>query len=522
MAKPVLGVSIDVLRNVARLYGQSYGAKPNPQTSDISEVVGKITEAHKCSYAAFLLKTSSHGIAPATCFVSHAWRYDFADLMECIESHNKKHEDTKQYYWIDFVCNDLHDSSSKPFEWWTGTFKDSIERIGHVLLVITPWDSPISLKRVWCLFEMFTALTLEETRGTTIEVERPSAQNHAFYTFVMRNEGSSHGRILRKLVALDVNKAEATRPSDKDGIFRVIQQEEDGVRTLNTRVKRLVRRWVLAMCEEIVARGDPDDQLLRNLASVANRLGFRERALGMLTRAVAHAERHFPPSHARVGQALLALGAEEALGGGRHRATADINNHLRHAWEIFQAAQPREPKDVADVCAVLASVYSFKYEWDNVFTYAHNAIAEDPTNVDLHLRVARCLAYSRPEQALGILGMAQKLLERYDGESATTSSTDALRRSISSSVHADDDDDDDDEGPNAFTSFLIRLHHTGALAFISLRRYDDAERSLKAAVELLGDCTSLKLSVLLMDLAEVMITLIFEILGFFLKKNFYY
>ena len=40
--------------------------------------------------------------------------------------------------------------------------KESIRDIGSVLLVMTPWDDPIPpVKRVWCLFEMYSAIDVQ-------------------------------------------------------------------------------------------------------------------------------------------------------------------------------------------------------------------------------------------------------------------------------------------------------------------------------------------------------------------------
>jgi hypothetical protein len=47
------------------------------------------------------------------------------------------------------VTNNQHQATSHPFEWWCTTFRESIKAIGSVLLVMTPWDNPIPLTRVW-------------------------------------------------------------------------------------------------------------------------------------------------------------------------------------------------------------------------------------------------------------------------------------------------------------------------------------------------------------------------------------
>ena len=38
---------------------------------------------------------------------------------------------------------------SKPLSFWMSTFKDSIARIGSLLLVVDAWDNPTPLRRAW-------------------------------------------------------------------------------------------------------------------------------------------------------------------------------------------------------------------------------------------------------------------------------------------------------------------------------------------------------------------------------------
>lgn len=66
---------------------------------------------------------------------------------------------------FDAFCNNQHDISSKLFEWFCSTFKDSIASIGTVLQVMTPWNDPMPLKRAWCLWETFCALEMGGGRG---------------------------------------------------------------------------------------------------------------------------------------------------------------------------------------------------------------------------------------------------------------------------------------------------------------------------------------------------------------------
>ena len=53
--------------------------------------------------------------------------------------------------WFDVMVTSQHGRAgpSKPSSFWMSTFKDSIARIGGLLLVVDAWDNPTALRRAW-------------------------------------------------------------------------------------------------------------------------------------------------------------------------------------------------------------------------------------------------------------------------------------------------------------------------------------------------------------------------------------
>ena len=130
-------------------------------------VIKPATAPLQCAYMALLQEKASTPsssptadplIAPATCFISHAWKCSFGDIADSVQQYEQKHPGT--YYWFDLFMNNQHKATSNPFEWWCTTFKESIRSIGKVMLVMAPWDNPVPLTRAWCLFEMYTTMKL--------------------------------------------------------------------------------------------------------------------------------------------------------------------------------------------------------------------------------------------------------------------------------------------------------------------------------------------------------------------------
>ena len=147
MAFNTLGVSLPFLklmRNHPRF-------REEMTTTDFcNEIAMPDTKERKCAYIELYAgKKDEKGrlyVAPATAFVSHAWKYKFVlpyDVME-------HHDDPNAYFWFDVFINNQHTATSNTFKWWKTTFQQAIAKIGTVLLVMSPWNAPIPLTRVSC------------------------------------------------------------------------------------------------------------------------------------------------------------------------------------------------------------------------------------------------------------------------------------------------------------------------------------------------------------------------------------
>ena len=99
---------------------------------------------------------TAHHVAPATWFISHTWSNPFADTLEAIleffDGAEGKGRPTA-FLWFDVFVDSQHEtagpSATKSPAWYMTTFKNSIMRIGNLLLVVDDWENPTALKRAW-------------------------------------------------------------------------------------------------------------------------------------------------------------------------------------------------------------------------------------------------------------------------------------------------------------------------------------------------------------------------------------
>ena len=96
-------------------------------------------------------ETAQH-VGDATWFICHVWSNAFADTIDDVLLFFEGRADAASAkVWFDVMVTSQHRSTgpSKPSSWWMSTFKDSIARIGGLLLVVDAWDNPAALRRAW-------------------------------------------------------------------------------------------------------------------------------------------------------------------------------------------------------------------------------------------------------------------------------------------------------------------------------------------------------------------------------------
>jgi hypothetical protein len=166
-----LSVFIDFINNYG---GRKYFR--GLTTTDVCNIILKpSTEIDKLSYCELLRNRKDCGVGKAEVFVSHAWKYEFLDVVSALEFHFKDAPDI--FIWFDLFSNNQHLAGNLPFEWWTNTFKSAIKDFGRTVMVLSPWSDPIPFTRAWCLFEIYSTVITE----STFEVAMSESQKKDIY-----------------------------------------------------------------------------------------------------------------------------------------------------------------------------------------------------------------------------------------------------------------------------------------------------------------------------------------------------
>jgi hypothetical protein len=177
------------------------------------------TKEKKTSYCDMLLDIDdkTKAVDKANVFVSHAWSYQFLEVIEALSDHFG-HAADSTYVWIDiFTVNQHTRHVKKPAEWWKDTFKNAIHRINHTVVVINPWDSPVVFQRAWCLWELYCSYNLQKLN---IVMTRKAQEKYS--SDLTRNsvDFNSVEIILRQI---DCSKSECYDPTEQESIHEIIR-----------------------------------------------------------------------------------------------------------------------------------------------------------------------------------------------------------------------------------------------------------------------------------------------------------
>jgi tetratricopeptide (TPR) repeat protein len=276
---PLEGVSLAFLRAFHEEFQDQIAGMT---TADVcSSLVKPLCQGPHSSLAAALQRVAACDaklgqpfVAPATIFVSHAWKFTFAQLLDALEGHVPAQD---AYLWLDIFVVNQHDALEKPKIWWTVAFRDAIRHIGSVVLVLAPWTDPIPLTRAWCLWEIVSAV--KESRPLRIALS--SSEERSLRAAIVNDFPS----VQRALSTVDVRRAEAYFASDRAMILQAAE-EEVGLSMINQVVIQQMRDWLVHVARDAVSKLADEDlggsSLAFGLSQLLQHMGRLEDAEGLL------------------------------------------------------------------------------------------------------------------------------------------------------------------------------------------------------------------------------------------------
>eukprot|EP00797_Seminavis_robusta_P030892 Sro658_g182720.2 (502) ;mRNA; r:24350-25855 len=178
--------------------------------------------------------------------LSYTWRYTIGDIVATLQGfcEEQKLDPKRTYFWICCLCNNQHrvyelSQSGKVVEAdeFLKHFRACVLGIGKVVCMMEPWQSPKYLTRVWCVFEIFTAID----NDCQVFICMPPQEQQNMLQAVVYGEDTAS--LYTALSNTRVELADASVENDKRLILQVLENHEGGVETTNARVNIFLRQW---------------------------------------------------------------------------------------------------------------------------------------------------------------------------------------------------------------------------------------------------------------------------------------
>jgi len=240
------GVSIKILRRVLNKWNRVKCTNlPNKSIGEkmVELIVKKQCAEWECSYTDMLSKETSNKDDLGRCnvFISHAWKYDFTNLMSAIEEFEKEHPGVKLFYFLDYLAI----NQFKPQE-DLDRLPELVSHCDYFILVMLFGDEHIPVTRIWCIYE--TAVALEKKIRPLVRM--PIEMEGHFKQKLMRGDDKSKA-ILEIFKKFDSRNAIASINADQKMIRAKIISEMGGFLKVDQNVGSCLRSWLITVILKI-------------------------------------------------------------------------------------------------------------------------------------------------------------------------------------------------------------------------------------------------------------------------------
>ncbi|CAE8705325.1 unnamed protein product, partial [Polarella glacialis] len=213
-----------------------------------------------CAYVDTLWGEAAVG--QATHMLSYTWGYRVCDIAAGLESYCSLRgiSSEETYVWICCLCINQHRVKEAqmrgdvvPFDAFAAEFGDRVRNVGCVLALMAPWQAPVVLGRVWCVFELHMA----EEIGKPVDVVMPPQEARDFAEAIFTPDGLK--KLWGALSGVRVEHAEASVPADRENILQLVKQGV-GAGKLNRAVVSKLQGWFTHAAESHVRQRLEEDR----------------------------------------------------------------------------------------------------------------------------------------------------------------------------------------------------------------------------------------------------------------------
>jgi len=228
--------------------------KLRPGDNVIDGFIKPITKNKETCYAQILFDNHSteHLVGDCTTYLSHPWSVDFEWTLEAVEEYERTlpEDAPTQFYFCDFFAINQHN------------LEKDLRQLGFVvqscntlLLMAKPWQNPVIIDRLWCVYEVSQALRSK----TELVFILPPNQWEEFHEALLKCMSDVWTFMREVFLSVSSCKAITTHPGDAQRINEFILKYLGGFQQVDQIVSQgllsWLRRYIRAMVEDFPANG---------------------------------------------------------------------------------------------------------------------------------------------------------------------------------------------------------------------------------------------------------------------------
>ena len=256
---PTDGVKVSYLNEFLEAIGGREKLEGLTTTKVNEQFQMPITAKTKSSMCQLLKHINHPAVGESQVFISHAWRYNFLNVIDALLYHFRNEPDT--IIWFDVFSNNQHKIGNLEYDFFETNFRENVDRMKRTVLVSSPWNNPIPYTRAWCIFEMYaTAIT-----NSTFEIAMSDVDKKQFIEDI---EEKTKDTMNKMLSVIDAKKSECWKSEDRVLIFKAIENSV-GFGKINEMVFEQLRDFVIAEGKKALDENTDESRI----SSLKNMLG---------------------------------------------------------------------------------------------------------------------------------------------------------------------------------------------------------------------------------------------------------
>ena len=250
-------------------------------------------------------------VGEATLMISNAWQHQFLDVVAAINNYFVN--DKKEIVWFDLFSLNHHRQPLLPIEWLLGQYKDFMQRFQRIVMVLTPWQNPIPLCRMWCLWEVYCALA--DRNDSSLEIAMTAKGTKSFLKSIL----TSLYDIYMFLRDVDIDSADVSNVDHARSILAAVQAN-GGTAAVNASLCKILLNCLFtialkfnaAVSSDAVEHGEwkalsgaekkyrlPFESLTTDIYELLTKDGGYKQAAIILSRELSYRRIHYGDSHCR-------------------------------------------------------------------------------------------------------------------------------------------------------------------------------------------------------------------------------